>query len=206
MTSTSTSLIGTQTVSGGYSPALGFLRHMDPPAGVKAIRTSSRLLVAWNPDPAAKQYRVEVADNDSFNKPIESVTTDNTAWAPDLTRPGYHRGGRMYWRVAMVDSGRNVGAYATGSFTLPRPPGITAAGTLRKGHPGTFTVTVRTAGRKAMRKAKVTISGAGVTRVTKRTGTKGTATFRLRPRRKGSVAIRVQARGYRTTTVKLPVR
>lgn len=199
-------MIGTQTVSGGYSPALGFLRHMDPPAGVKAIRTSSRLLVAWNPDPAAKQYRVEVADNDSFNKPIESVTTDNTAWAPDLTRPGYHRGGRMYWRVAMVDSGRNVGAYATGSFTLPRTPGITAAGTLRKGHRGTFTVTVRTAGRKALRKAKVTISGAGVTRVTKRTGTKGTATFRLRPRRKGSVAIRVQARGYRTTTVKLPVR
>jgi hypothetical protein len=77
---------------------------------------------------------------------------------------------------------------------------------LRKGHRGTFTVTVRTAGRKALRKAKVTISGAGVTRVTKRTGKNGTAIFRLRPRRKGSVAIRVQARGYRTTTVKLPVR
>ena len=31
-------------------------------------------------------------------------------------------------------------------------------------------------------------------------------TFRLRPRRKGSIAIRVQARGYRTTTVKMTVR
>jgi hypothetical protein len=199
--------IGSETVSGGYfSPPLGFLRHMGPPAGVKAIRTSSRLLVTWNPDPGAKQYRVEVANNDSFKQPIESVTTDNTAWAPDLTRTGYHRGGRIYWRVAPVDSGRNLGAYATGSFALPRAPGITATGTLRKGHRGTFTVTVKTAARNALRKAKVTISGAGVTRVTRRTGKKGTATFRLRPRRKGSIAIRVQARGYRTTTVKLPVR
>jgi hypothetical protein len=46
----------------------------------------------------------------------------------------------------------------------------------------------------------------GVTRLTRRTGKKGTATFRLRPRRKGNIAIRVQARGYRTTTVTMPVR
>jgi hypothetical protein len=179
---------------------------MGPPAGVKAIRTSSRLLVTWNPDPGAKQYRVEVADNDSFKQPIESVTTDNTAWAPDLTRTGYHRGGRIYWRVAPVDSGRNLGAYATGSFTLPRTPDISSSGLLRHGHRGTFTVRVKTAAGKALRKAKVTVSGTGVTRVTRRTGTKGTATFRLRPRRKGSIAIRVQARGYRTTTVKMTVR
>jgi hypothetical protein len=198
--------VGSQTVSGGYfSPALGFLRHMNPPGGVRAIKTSSRLLVTWNPDPAAKQYRVEVADNDSFVRPIESVTTDNTAWAPDLTNPRYRRAGRIYWRVALVDSGRNVGAYASGSFTLPRAPGITTAGTLRTGHRGTFTVTVTSAVRKALRKAKVSVSGAGISRVTKRTGKKGTATFRVRPRRKGTVAVRVQARGYQTTTVTVRV-
>jgi hypothetical protein len=197
---------GTQTVSGGYfSPALEFLRRMGPPSGVKAVRTSSRVLVTWNPDAAAKQYRVEIADNDSFAKPIESVTIDNTAFAPDLTRLGYRRGGRIYWRVAVVDAGRNVGAYATGSFSLPRAPGITTAGALRKGQRGTFTVRVKTAAGKALRKAKVTVSGAGVNRVTRRTGKKGTATFRVRPRRKGAIAVRVQARGYQTTTVTVRV-
>jgi len=196
---------GSRTVSGGYSPSLDFLRHINAPDGVKAIRTATRVLVTWNPDPASTQYRVEVADNDSFTNPIESVTTDNTSWAPDLTRTGYRRGGRIYWRVALVDSGRNVGAYASGSFTLPRTPGISSSGSLRRGHRGTFTVRVKTAAGRALRKAKVTVSGAGVTRVTRRTGKKGTATFRVRPRRKGSIAVRVQARGYRTTTVKMPV-
>jgi hypothetical protein len=198
--------ISAQTVSGGYFPPLDFLRRIGPPSGIKAIRTSSRVLVTWNPDPAAIQYRVEVADNDSFAKPIESATIDNTAWAPDLTKPAYRQGGRIYWRVALVDSGRTVGAYATGSFALPRTPRINSSGALRRGHRGTFTVRVKTSAGRALRKAKVTVSGAGVSRITKRTGSKGTATFRLRPRRKGSIAIRVQARGYRTTTVKMTVR
>jgi hypothetical protein len=197
--------LGSQTVSGGYFPPLDFLRRIGPPSGIKAIRTSTRVLVTWNPDPAAKQYRVEVADNDSFTNPIESSTIDNTAWAPDLTRAGYQRGGRIYWRVALVDAGRDLGAYATGSFTMPRTPDIGSSGILRRGRRGTFTVRVKTAAGKALRKANVTVSGAGVTRVTRRTGKKGTATFRLRPRRKGSIAVRVHARGYRTTTVKMPV-
>jgi hypothetical protein len=197
---------GSQTVSGGYFPAFDFLRRLGPPANAKGVRSSTRTLVSWNPAPSATEYRVEVADNDSFTKPIEWVKTQNTSWAPDLTRTGYHRGGRIYWRVAVVDSGDNLGAWATGSFTLPRTPGITTAGSLRRGHRGTFTVQVKTAAGKALRKAKVTVSGAGVSRVTRRTGKKGTATFRLRPRRKGSVAVRVQARGYRTTTVRMPVR
>jgi hypothetical protein len=198
--------IGTQTVSGGYFPPLDFLRRLVPPAGAKGVRTSSRTLVTWNPDPSATEYRVEIADNDSFTKLIEWAKTQNTSWAPDLTKTAYRRGGRIYWRVAVVDSGDNVGAYVSGSFTLPRAPGITTAGTLRRGHRGTFTVRVKTTAGQALRKAKVTVSGAGVSRVTQRTGKKGTATFRVRPRRKGSVAVRVQARGYKTTTVKMPVR
>lgn len=198
--------VGTQTISGGYFPPLDFLRRLVPPAGAKGVRTSSRTLVTWNPDPSATEYRVEVADNDSFSKLIEWAKTQNTSWAPDLTKTAYRRGGRIYWRVAVVDSGDNVGAYKTGSFVLPRTPGISTAGALRKARRATFTVTVKTAAGKALRKAKVTVSGAGVSRVTRRTGKKGTATFRVRPRRKGSVAVRVQARGYRTTTVTMPVR
>jgi hypothetical protein len=192
---------GTQTISGGYFAPLTFLRRIGPPSGVKAVRTSTRVLVTWNPDPAAKQYRVEFADNDSFTNPIDSEKTDNTAWAPDLNRTGYRRGGRIYWRVAVVDSGDNAGAYATGSFTLPRTPRIVLAGALRLGRGAMLTVWVKTTAGKSLRKAKVTVSGAGLTRVTRRTGKKGTATFRLHPRRKGSVTVRVQARGYRTTTL-----
>jgi hypothetical protein len=197
---------GAQTVSGGYFPPMDFLRRLGAPAGVKAVRTSSRVLVTWNPDPSATKYKVEVADNDGFTNPIESVKTDNTSWAPDLTRPAYKRGGRLYWRVAVVDSGDNVGAYASGSFVLPRAPRIGLAGLIRAGHASALTVSVRTTAGHALRKAKVTVSGAGVARVTHRTGKKGTATFRLRPRRKGSLAVRVQARGYQTTTVTVRVK
>src|SRR5689334_7237432 len=100
----------TQTVPGGYSAPLSFLRHLDPPTGVQAMRNSSRTLISWNADRSAKQYHVETAATDGFGTKIESRTTDNTSWAPDLTRPAYATASKIYWRVALVDSGRTVGA------------------------------------------------------------------------------------------------
>ncbi|HSD80824.1 MAG TPA: hypothetical protein VLB47_09185, partial [Solirubrobacteraceae bacterium] len=56
-----------------------------------------------------------------------------------------------------------------------------------------------------LRRARVTVSGAGVRRASRRTGRRGTATFRVRPRRSGALVVRVSARGWLTaaTTVRV---
>jgi len=196
----------TQTVPGGYSPPLGFLRHLDPPTGGQALRNSSRTLISWNPDRSAKQYRVETSATDGFGAKIESTTTDNSSWAPDLTRAAYGTAAKIYWRVALVDSGRTVGAYATGVFTLLRRPVVSVSGKPRRGRKGPLRVTVASPLRKAIARARVSIRGAGLKPARKLTSKLGTTVFRVRPRRAGSVAIKVEARGYRTTTVKVRVR
>lgn len=191
---------GLQTVSGAYFAPQSFLRRIDAPTGVTGVKTKSRMLLSWNPSPAAKQYRVEVSRSDAFGQIVDTDTTDNTSWAPDLGKYGYQQGGRMYWRVAMVDSGNNLGAYATGSFTLPLAMRLSTSGLLWHGKNGKLTVTVRTASGRAIRNAKVTISGAGLKRQARRSNKSGVATFRVRPRRKGSVSITAEAGGYQTAT------
>ena len=195
-----------QTVAGGYSPPRGFLRHLNPPTGLQALRNASRTVISWNPDPAAKQYRVETSVTDGFGTSIESTTTDNTSWAPDLTRGAYDTAGKIYWRVALVDSGRTVGAYATGVFTLLRPPSIVVSGMPRRGRKGKLRVTVSSPVRKAIAKARVSVRGAGTKPARKLTSKRGTAVFLVRPRKAGAVAIKVEARGYRTTIVRVRVR
>jgi hypothetical protein len=195
-----------QTVPGGYSAAIGFLRHLNPPTGVQALRNSSRTLISWNPDTAAERYRVETAATDGFGDKIEVAVTDNTSWAPDLTRTAYQTTGKIYWRVALVDSGNTVGAYATGVFTLLRPPMITVSGKPRQGRRGRLRVTVASPARRAIAKARVSIRGAGSKPARKLTGKAGAAAFRVRPRKRGFVAVKVEARGYRTTTVRVRVR
>jgi len=196
---------GTLTVPGGYSAPFGFLRHLNAPTGVQALRTGSRTLISWNADPAAKQYRVETSATDGFGIAIDSATTDNTSWAPDLTRLAYQGAAKIYWRVAPVDSGHTVGAYATGVFTLQRRPLITVTGRLRRGHKANLAIAVASPSRKALAKVRVTVTGAGVKTAVRLTGKRGTTGFRIRPRKKGDVAVKVEARGYQTTTVKVKV-
>jgi hypothetical protein len=78
-------------------------------------------VISWNPDPAAKQYQVDVSNSDGFSQLISTGRVDGTNWAPDVdyTLPTY--GGRLFWRVAAVDSSGTVGSFATGSFGRPPP-------------------------------------------------------------------------------------
>jgi len=57
-------------------------------------------------------------------------------------------------------------------------------------------VTARDAEGRAVRKASVTASGAGA-RARRRTGRKGIVRMRFRPRRRGTITIRVQRRGFK---------
>ena len=119
------------------------------------------MLFTWSPDRAAMKYRLEVSASDSFTKTVDSVTTPLTSYAPLLTKTGYTNGGKLWWRLAVVDEGRNVGAYTTGLVALPRAMSVSVKGALAPRRRGTLIVTVRDAKRRAVRKALVRVTGAG---------------------------------------------
>lgn len=118
-----------QAATSAYSAPVEFVRTLGAPGGAYGVKTATRLLIAWNPDPQAKQYQVEVATSDGFSTTVDSHRTDNTSWAPnvDLTTP--QNRGLLYWRVAAIDMGGNIGSFASGSFgnAPPRRPGSKSA-------------------------------------------------------------------------------
>ena len=106
-----------------------------------------------DPDRAAAKYRLEISTSDSFGSLVETVTTPLTAHSPLLTSAGYTNGGKLWWRLAVVDQGGNVGAYTTGRVALPRAMNVSVQGTLTRRRRGTLVVTVRDAKGRAVRKA-----------------------------------------------------
>ncbi len=194
----------TSVVSSGYFAPQAFTRLISAPTNPRITRTKTRLVFRWNSTAAATRYLVEVSRSDSFSQILDSVRTDHTSWAPDLSNPGYKGGGALYWRVASIDSGNNVGAYANrdvGVKTLT----VRLRGSLRRDATRAIGVTVRSSG-KAVKGAKVKASGAGVTSKTKTTGRRGTTTMGLRPTKTGKVTFTVSHSGYRTKAVTLRVR
>ena len=103
-----------------FSPQMQFVRVQNPPGGARGTKSGSRIVISWNPDPNARQYRVELSATDGFGSPVASDTTDNSVWVPQVDASTAGR--TLYWRVASVDEGGNVGAYDTGVFHAPRPP------------------------------------------------------------------------------------
>jgi protein-S-isoprenylcysteine O-methyltransferase Ste14 len=113
---------GAQTVPGPYfEPPQPFVHTLAPPTGAVGQKKGSRIVISWNPDQYAKQYEVDVSSNSAFGSLTESRRTYQTSWAPniDLSRPANE--GTLYWRVAAVEEGNNVGPYAEGRFGPPRP-------------------------------------------------------------------------------------
>lgn len=191
-------------VHGGYSALQEYVRHINPPAAVRVGLARNRMLFTWSPDRAATNYRLQISSSDSFVTTVENVTTPLTSFAPLLTRSAYVNGGRLWWRLAVVDQGGNVGAYTTGIVALPRAMTVAVRGSLRRGRRGTLLVSVRDAKGRALGNASVTASGAGA-RARKRTSRKGTAAVRVRPSRRGTVTIRVTRRGFKTGSARVGV-
>jgi hypothetical protein len=153
----------------------------------------------------AKSYKVEISQSNSFSSPIESQTTDNTSYAPKLSHPAFADGGPLYWRVAGVDEGNNVGGFTSGAFALPKRIKVVLTGSLRRGKRGAIAVTVMDARGRIVSKAKVRVTGAGLRPLAKRTTKRGTAVFKLQPRRKGSISFQASKGGYRTGQAVLAV-
>ncbi len=90
-----------------------------------------------------------------------------------LSAGAYRDGGRLYWRVGAIDTGGNIGAYSTGSFVLPRGMRVSINALLRRGKPAIATITVKNASNRAIRGARVTISGVGIRTLRRTTNRKG---------------------------------
>ena len=186
-----------RTVSGGYFAAQEYVRTVGRTPNVRGTGTPTRVLLSWDPDPAARSYRVEVSPSSGFGDRVDRLTTKTTSWAPDLSAALYQDGGTLYWRVTSVDAGNNAGPYTTGRFVLPKGLRVRVSGLLRHRVAGKVTVTVTDAKGKAVRGAKVRVTARGLRSAARRSGAGGAATFKLNARRAGVVTVTVTRRGYR---------
>jgi hypothetical protein len=112
---------GSGSVPGSYSAPVTFVRTLQPPTGVYGVKTGSRVLIAWSSDPWAKQYQVDVSKTDGFGSTVDSHRVDGTSWAPDIDLTQSQNKGLLYWRVAAVDEGGNIGTFAQGTFGAKAP-------------------------------------------------------------------------------------
>ena len=193
-------------VASAYFPSQPFTRVINPPGAPRMTRTKTRLVFSWLPTASAANYRVEVSTTDSFTRLVDSIRTENLSWAPDLSKRDFRTTGPLYWRVAAVDAGNNVGAFASKTISRGKAMRVTARGSLRRGATGRVTVVVRGSTGKALAAAAVRVSGAGVRAQTRRTNKRGSVSFSLRPTKAGTVTFSVSRSGYGGKSVRKRVK
>jgi hypothetical protein len=194
------------TVSSGYTPMSGYARRIPAPEGAWVqYRQGRRMLVSWDAVTMVKQYRVQLSTTNSFSSTFANVTTTNLAWAPDMSSRALADGGEIFWRVAAVDEGNAVGAWATGQFKAPERMIVKVEGSAVRRRTSKVKVTVTSFKGKPLRGATVSVAGAAVAR-SKHTNKRGSVKIRVRPRRKGNVKFRVTLAGHRPQTALLKVR
>lgn len=103
-------------VSGPYSAKQSLLLLLAAPHNVKGVKSGSRLLITWQPEPDAKQYEVQIGTSNGFTSVIESHKVDGTMWAPSVDLRMKRNRGTLYWRVAPVDQRGGVGSFTSGTF------------------------------------------------------------------------------------------
>jgi hypothetical protein len=109
------------TVGGPFFAPQPYNLTLSPPTGTFGHKSGSRLLIRWNPDPAAKQYEVDVSTSQTFSTLLATQRVDGPNWTPDIDFSLPSARGRVYWRVAAIDSIGTVGSFASGSF-VNKPP------------------------------------------------------------------------------------
>jgi hypothetical protein len=196
---------GLRTVSSGYSPATPFTRHIATPSGLLTTKSGSGALLQWNPAPMAHQYRVQISTSDSFSRIVEQATTDNPNYAPRMNDASFSSGVPLWWRVAVLDEGLAMGGWATSPLVKPKPMRVRVSGRLRVGRSARVRVTVTDGGGRRLGGVRVSVEGAPLIRP-RSTSRRGTASFRVKAPRRGTVTFRAQKRGYATTAVQLRVR
>ena len=195
------------TTPGPWSVSSPFTRSIGEPVGLKTDAGPDHVLLSWAPKLGVKQYKVQVSGRPDFATAVESVLTDNTAYAPKLSNVAYLSGNQLYWRVAGVDADNNVGDFSPAQplSLLPKLK-ISVKGSLRQKARGRVTVTVRNASGNWMRGAKVRVTGAGVKARPQSTNALGYVRFTLRPTRRGRVLFTARKSGFQSAGITLRVR
>jgi hypothetical protein len=195
------------TIPGPYSGLHVFTRTIGEPVGVRSENSKRYPLLLWDPKPGPKTYRVHVSQREDFKLLVEDVVTDNTGHAPKLTQRAYTDGGVLYWRVAALDEGRNIGDWSPAQrIGVAKKLRLRAQGTPKRNRTRTIKITVLGSGSKPVNGATVRMSGAGARLARIRTNRKGLATFRVRAKRRGSIVFRVTKSGYEAARLTLRVR
>ncbi len=198
------------TTPGPYSPTYTFTRTIGEPGGAHAEFARDWILLHWNPKAGVRNYRVQISGTADFSRPLENLVTDNSAYAPSLEYRGRSDvvTGRLYWRVAAIDEGNNVGDFTQPQLiTRIRRMEIDIRGALKRHVKGTLTVAVKNFETAAgVSRALVRVRGAGVRKRAVRASSFGSARLVLRPRRRGYIVISASKRGYSPTSIRLRVR
>jgi protein-S-isoprenylcysteine O-methyltransferase Ste14 len=195
------------TVTGPYSGTHAFTRTIAEPTGVRSEGGSKYPLLLWDPKPGPKSYRVQISTRADFATLVESASTDNTNHAPLLRHSAYAGDNPIYWRVAAVDEGNNVGDWSpTQRIGVVKRMRLTARGTPKRMRTRPIVITVRTGAKRPIAGATVRVSGAGARRMARRTNRRGVVTFKVRARLRGSVVVRATKSGYASATLRLRVR
>jgi hypothetical protein len=195
------------TVAGPYSGTHAFTRTIAEPTGVRSDSSRKYPLLLWEAKPGPKNYQVQISRTEDFSRLIENIATDNTNYAPLLKHPAYAAGGALYWRVAAVDEGRNLGDWSPPQrIGLVNRLRLRARGAPRRNRVVTIRITVLGPDSRPVAGAAVRASGAGARAARLRTNRRGVASFRVRAKRRGSVSFRATKSGYESATLKLRVR
>jgi hypothetical protein len=201
---------------------------LNGPTGGVVLSTAATVF-HWTPVFGARRYRLQVSDDPTFvnvfseqSALTDGAVTDSTAYTSSTAYPA---GVTLYWRVqAEAEDESQASAFvglswsATGTFQREAGSGGPGPADARfkitsKGAPSyrttkKVTLTVKNLSTNApVAGASVRVSGAGVKVVTRKTGSTGKVTFKLKAKKyPGTVNYRVTRTGYQTTTYKQSVR
>jgi hypothetical protein len=79
--------------------------------------SDNRVILQWDPVPGAARYKAEASLDAGFGTVLESLITDQPAWAPGMYSPAWPSG-TVYWRVTALDAnGAKLSTSPAWSFT-----------------------------------------------------------------------------------------
>jgi hypothetical protein len=197
-----------QAVPGNYTSQQNYTATIPAPGGLSSLASGSHTFsMAWSPVNGMKEYKVEVSTSQATNSDgsyvstVEQITTYTPNAAPRimniLTQPNaYTNGGTLYWHVAALDAGDNVGAYIVASTSSYVAHGMTT----------TITITTKDSKGHAIAGATVKISGGGITAVSKKSTSAGKVTFKVHPKKSGGkLTITATKTSLQSGSMTLPV-
>ena len=128
-----------------------------------------------------------------------------TNFAPRMIHPAFHSGAPLFWRVASMDEGNNLGAWVTNPVRQSKPLRLRLRGSLKRDRTRKVRAIVTDSRGKALRGAKVTVTGAGI-RVAPRLTRRGKVPFDLKPMANGRVVFLAEKRSFAPASKRLTVR